>query len=167
MEGSISLLKRSFIPADLEGAWLVVATTGDTPVSRQIFAEATARRIFANVADVPSMCTFIVPAIVRQGAIAIAISTSGTSPALAVRMKNEIAALYGADHARLAEILNSWRGWAQANLPTYEERRRFFTSIVEGDPDPILLLKRGDEMALDRVIANARASARGTPGGRS
>ena len=62
--------------------------------------------MLVNVVDVPPLCNFILPAIVRTGPLAIAISTAGASPALAKRMKREIAELFGEPYARLAVLLN-------------------------------------------------------------
>ena len=102
--------------------------------------------MLVNVVDVPPLCNFILPAIVRTGPLAIAISTAGASPALAKRIKREISDdLRRAEHARLAELLNDARGWAKGNLPTYQDRKAFFEGIVNGDPDPIELLRAGDE----------------------
>ena len=91
----------------------------------------------------PPLCNFILPAIVRSGPLAIAISTAGASPALAKRMKREIAEAYGEPYARLAVILNEARGWAKATLPTYQDRKEFFEGIVNGDPDPVELIRDG------------------------
>ena len=82
--------------------------------------------MLVNVVDVPPLCNFILPAIVRSGPLAIAISTAGASPALAKRMKREIAEEFGEPYARLAVILNDHRGWAKATLPTYQDRKEFF-----------------------------------------
>ena len=109
-----------------------------------------------NVLDVPPLCSFILPAIVRTGPLAIAISTAGASPALAKRMKREIADAYGEPYARLAVLLNEARGWAKGTLPTYQDRKVFFEAIVNGDPDPIELLRAGDEQAVRDVIADAQ-----------
>jgi hypothetical protein len=99
--------------------------------------------MLVNVVDVPPLCNFILPAIVRNGPLAIAISTAGASPALAKRMKREIEGQFGEPYARLAVLLNEVRGWAKGTLPTYQDRKEFFEGIVGGDPDPIELL-RGD-----------------------
>ena len=61
--------------------------------------------MLVNVVDVPPLCNFIMPAFVRNGAVSIAISTSGASPALAKRLKREIAEEFGEPYARLAELL--------------------------------------------------------------
>jgi siroheme synthase-like protein len=115
--------------------------------------------VLANVVDVPPLCNFILPAIVRTGPLAIAISTAGASPALAKRMKREIAAQFGEDYARLAVMLNDVRGWAKGTLPTYQDRKEFFESIVNGDPDPIALLRAGDDQAVLELIAAAQRRA--------
>jgi precorrin-2 dehydrogenase / sirohydrochlorin ferrochelatase len=105
------------------------------------------------------LCNFILPAIWRQGPLAVAISTAGASPALAKRMKREIGSAYGEPYAKLAEILNSYRGWAKGTLPTYQDRKVFFESIVNGDPDPIELLRAGDEQAVHTMIASRKQEA--------
>ena len=114
--------------------------------------------MLVNVVDVPPLCNFILPAIVRSGPLAIAISTAGASPALAKRMKREIAEAFGEPYARLAVILNDARGWAKATLPTYQDRKFFFESIVNGEPDPVELLRQGDEAAVRDLIEAARQS---------
>jgi len=152
-EGSIRWEQRSYEPADLEGAFLAIASTDDTDVNIRVYEEAEARAMLVNVVDVPPLCNFILPAIVRTGPLAIAISTAGASPALAKRMKREIAETYGEPYARLAVILNEARGWAKATLPTYQDRKAFFEGIVNGDPDPVELLRTGDEGAVRDLVA--------------
>ena len=75
-------------------------------VNIRVFEDAEARAMLVNVVDVPPLCSFILPAIVRSGPLAIAISTAGASPALAKRMKREIAELFGEPYAMLAILLN-------------------------------------------------------------
>ena len=132
--------------------------SGEIPVDR-VYEDAEERAMLVNVADVPPLCNFILPAIVRSGPLAIAISTAGASPALAKRMKREIGELYGEEFARLAVILNQVRGWAKATLPTYQDRRDFFAGIVNGRPDPIDLLRAGREADVLELIESAKSSA--------
>ena len=161
-EGSIRWERRPYAgPADLDGAFLVIAATGDTETNIAVFDDAERRAMLVNVVDVPPLCNFILPAIVRQGPLAIAISTAGASPALAKRIKREIAATFGEPYARLAVILNEARGWAKATLPTYQDRKEFFESIVNGDPDPIELLRTGREGEV-RALVEAAKGARPT-----
>jgi siroheme synthase-like protein len=155
-EGSIEWVRREYEPADLEGAFLVVASTDSTDTNIRVFEDAERRAMLVNVVDVPPLCNFILPAILRTGPLAIAISTAGASPALAKRMKREIGSLFGEEYARLAILLNEARGWAKATLPTYQDRKDFFEGIVNGDPDPIELLRAGDEQAVRELIESAR-----------
>ena len=112
--------------------------------------------MLVNIVDVPPLCNFILPAIVRTGPLAIAISTAGASPALAKRIKRQIADEYGEPYARLAVLLNEARGWAKGTLPTYQDRKEFFEGIVNGDPDPVALLRAGDEAGVRELIAAAQ-----------
>lgn len=161
-EGSIEWDRREYAgPEDLEGAFMVIAATNDSEVNIGVYYDAEKRAMLVNVVDVPPLCNFILPAIVRTGPLAIAISTAGASPALAKRMKREISDLFGEDYARLAVMLNDVRGWAKGTLPTYNERKDFFEGIVNGDPDPIDLLREGREPEILAIIdaAKERASA--------
>jgi precorrin-2 dehydrogenase / sirohydrochlorin ferrochelatase len=159
-EGSIAWEQRPYAgAADLEGVFLVIASTDDTDVNIAVYDDAERRAMLVNVVDVPPLCNFILPAILRTGPLAIAISTAGASPALAKRMKREVAELFGEEYATLAVLLNEARGWAKGTLPTYQDRKAFFEGIVNGEPDPIALLRAGDTQAVRDLIAAARASA--------
>ncbi|MBA3302076.1 MAG: bifunctional precorrin-2 dehydrogenase/sirohydrochlorin ferrochelatase, partial [Thermoleophilaceae bacterium] len=142
---------------DLERTFIVIAATSDTDVNIGVYNDAEDRAMLVNVVDVPPLCNFILPAIVRTGPLAIAISTAGASPALAKRIKREIAEEFGTPYARMAEILNEVRGWAKGTLPTYQDRKAFFESIVNGEPDPVELLRQGDEAAVRDLIGAAQS----------
>ncbi len=141
---------------------MVIAATNDSEVNIGVYYDAEKRAMLANVVDVPPLCNFILPAIVRTGPLAIAISTAGASPALAKRMKREISDLFGEDYARLAVMLNDVRGWAKGTLPTYNDRKDFFEGIVNGDPDPIVLLREGREADMLAIIDAAKERAAST-----
>jgi precorrin-2 dehydrogenase len=155
-ERSIEWQRREYEPGDLEATFIAIAATDDTGVNIRVFEDAERRAMLVNVVDVPPLCNFILPAIVRTGPLAIAISTAGASPALAKRIKREIAAEYGEPYARLAVLLNEARGWAKATLPTYQDRKAFFEGIVNGEPDPVELLRSGDEPGVRELIAAAQ-----------
>ncbi len=150
-EGSIEWIRRRYEPGDLEQTFIAIAATNIA-----VYQDAEERAMLVNVVDVPPLCNFILPAIVRTGPLAIAISTAGASPALAKRIKRQIADEFGEPYARLAVLLNEVRGWAKGTLPTYQDRKQFFEGIVNGDPDPIELLRRGDEAAVRDLIAAAQ-----------
>jgi precorrin-2 dehydrogenase / sirohydrochlorin ferrochelatase len=155
-EGSIEWIRREYRPGDVENTFIAIAATDDTDINIRVFEDAERRAMLVNVVDVPPLCNFILPAIVRTGPLAIAISTAGASPALAKRIKAEIADEFGEPYARLAVLLNEARGWAKGTLPTYQDRKGFFEAIVNGEPDPVELLRRGDEAAVRELIAAAQ-----------
>ena len=162
-EGSIRWEQRDVADADLDGRFLAIAATSSTEVNISVYEGAERRAMLVNVVDVPPLCNFILPAIVRNGPLAIAISTAGASPALAKRMKREIAENFGEPYARLAVILNDARGWAKATLPTYQDRKEFFEGIVNGDPDPVELLRDGRDDEVRALVESAKAGLEPAP----
>ncbi len=156
LEGSIRWEQREYETGDLQDALIAIAATDDTDLNIRVFDDAEARSMLVNVVDVPPLCNFILPAIVRTGPLAVAISTAGASPALAKRMKREIGEMFGEPYANLAILLNEARGWAKATLPTYQDRKQFFESIVNGEPDPVKLLREGNVAGVRELIADAQ-----------
>src|SRR3954454_22796100 len=139
-EGSIRWEQREYAgPEDLEGTFIVIAATSHTDVSIRVYEDAERRAMLVNVVNVPPLCNFILPAIVRTGPLAIAISTAGASPALGKRMKAQIAAEYGDSYAKLAVMLNDALGWAKCPLPHYQDRKAFFEGIASDEHDPVEL----------------------------
>jgi precorrin-2 dehydrogenase/sirohydrochlorin ferrochelatase len=116
--------------SDLDDVWLVVAATSDDALNRRVSADANERKIFCNVADVPELCSFILPALHRRGPITVAVSTGGASPALAQWLRDTFAGQVGFEHEQLAHELRRIRPWVKQNLHTYEERRDYFRERV-------------------------------------
>jgi precorrin-2 dehydrogenase / sirohydrochlorin ferrochelatase len=114
----------------LRGAFLVIAATHERALNERIFRDAERRGMLCNVADVPDLCNFILPAVHREGPIAVAVSTGGASPALAKRLRSMIAAIVRPEHAELAEELRAMRPDVKARFQSYEERRDYFEEIV-------------------------------------
>jgi precorrin-2 dehydrogenase / sirohydrochlorin ferrochelatase len=115
-------------PELLDDVWLVVVA--DPAQGDRVAADAAERRVFCNVADVPELCSFILPALHRRGPITVAVSTAGASPALAQWLRDRFAAQIGFEHEQLAGELRRLRPWAKRNLGTYEERRDYFRGLV-------------------------------------
>jgi siroheme synthase-like protein len=129
-ELDVTWLERRYETSDLDGAFLVIAATSDRSVNESVSRDAEARQMLCNVADVPDLCNFILPAVHREGPIAVAVSTGGASPALAKRLRSQIAELVGPEHAELAEELRAMRPQVKERFPTYEERRDYFEAVV-------------------------------------
>ena len=115
-------------PSLLDGVWLVVVA--DPAQGGRVSADAEERRVFCNVADVPELCSFILPALHRRGPITVAVSTGGASPALAQHLRDDFASRIGPEHEALARELHALRPWARTHLATYGERRDFFRAKV-------------------------------------
>jgi siroheme synthase-like protein len=114
--------------AQLDDVWLVIVV--DVAQGERVFADASARRIFCNVEDVPERCSFILPALHRRGPITVAVSTSGASPALAQHLRDKFAHQVGSEHEQLANELRRIRPWVKQSVPTYAERRDYFRERV-------------------------------------
>lgn len=126
--GADVVAAEQYDPSLLDGMWLVVVA--DPEQGERVFADATARNIFCNVADVPELCSFILPAIHRRGQIAVAVSTGGASPALAQWLRDRFADQIGFEHEQLADELRRVRPWVKRTFATYEERRDYFRDAV-------------------------------------
>ena len=108
-KGAINHVKRAFEKGDLEGAWLVIAATDDGEVQREVFKEAERQRCFCNVVDQPERCSFIVPSLVKRGALSIAISTGGQSPGLARSLRKRLQEEFGQEWGVYVEIIGRLR----------------------------------------------------------
>lgn len=125
--GADVVVAAEYDPVLLDDVWLVVVANGD---GERVFADANERRILCNVADVPHLCSFILPALHRRGPITVAVSTAGASPALAQWLRDRFARQIGFEHEQLAGELQRIRPWVKQNLETYEERRDYFRERV-------------------------------------
>lgn len=104
---------RPYRPDDLEGVRLVVTATGRPEVDADVAADATAAGLWVNAADQPADCSFILPAVARNGPLSIAVSTGGTSPALAQRLRDRAGALLTDEVVALAHELAERRAEVQ------------------------------------------------------
>ncbi len=114
---------RPFEPSDLDNMFLVVASTDSTTLHEQIFAEAKKRNVLCNIVDVPHLCDFYYPAVVRRGPLQIAISTSGESPALAQRLRKDLEQQFGPEYEQWLVHLSQVREALQADKTLDPETR--------------------------------------------
>jgi siroheme synthase-like protein len=129
-ELAVAWRRGRYRSSDLRGAFLVIAATSDRATNERVSRDAERRGMLCNVADVPDLCNFILPAVHREGPIAVAVSTGGASPALAKRLRTQIAELVGPEHAELAEELRALRPEVKERFASYEERRDYFEELV-------------------------------------
>jgi len=128
--GEIRLEERRFRPTDLKKAFLVIAATASRRLNELIFSEAQRRRILCNVVDVPELCDFFYPAVVRRGDLQIAISTAGQSPLLAQRIRKELEEQFGPGYAAwVAQLGKNRREVLGSDLPAERKRERLESLI--------------------------------------
>jgi len=121
---SIEWHQRSFQPDDLTGMFLVVAATSSAELHQRIFEEATRRGVLCNIVDVPVLCDFYYPAVVQRGALQIAISTAGKSPALAQRLRKQLDEQFGPEFEEWLAQLGEVRDKLQSSKLDPVERKR-------------------------------------------
>jgi len=131
--GRIAWLPRVFLPNDLDGIFLVVAATSSNEVNGAVYLEAQSRGILCNSVDDPPNCDFYFPAVVRRGALQIAISTSGESPALAQRLRQELEDGLDESFGEWVQMIGAARREIRATLPESKERKRLLHKLATGD----------------------------------
>lgn len=122
--------RREFVPADLNGVFLVIAATDDALTQQQVFQAAEEKNILVNVADVPTRCSFFMPAVVRRGPVSVAVSTNGASPALAAHIRRKLEKTIGPEYGAAAELLGRLRPLVLAESDDCERNRRFFAGLL-------------------------------------
>lgn len=144
--GAATHIARNYGAGDLQGAVLAIASTDNEAVNRSVYADANALGMPVNVVDVPDLCTFIVPAVVEQGDLTIAVSTSGKSPAMAKRIRKEMEKHFGPEYGVMLRLLGEVRQLAQAREKNLDRRMKLLTTVVNSD-------------LLDRLRGGARPTA--------
>jgi precorrin-2 dehydrogenase/sirohydrochlorin ferrochelatase len=125
--------RREFVDDDLRDVFLCVAATDSEATNHAIYDAARKRRVVCNVVDDPEYCDFFYPAVVRRGALQIAISTSGLSPALARRLRVELERQFGPEYAQWVEQVGRQRREILAREMPANERREMLERIASHD----------------------------------
>jgi precorrin-2 dehydrogenase / sirohydrochlorin ferrochelatase len=155
--GDITVEPRGYVRGDLEGAELAFAVTGDAEVDRAVFNEAQERGVLVNVHDAPELCTFVTPSVVHRGPFQIAVSTAGAAPAVASRVRRDLAAEYGPEWAVYVTLLGQVRTLAMMRVDDPARRKAMLDAAAGSD-----LLERiaaGEQVsAEDAYVVAMRAS---------
>ncbi|RJO62884.1 MAG: bifunctional precorrin-2 dehydrogenase/sirohydrochlorin ferrochelatase [Dehalococcoidia bacterium] len=150
-KGDVKLILRKYKAGDLQGATLAIAATDERETNLQVSREAKERAVLVNIVDEPKSSDFIVPAYFHRGDITIAISTAGSSPALARKLRTRLESEFGLEYAVLVGLVNDVR---------LEIKRRGKTVDAENwqtalDLDSLLaLIREGDEDGARRLLLN-------------
>ncbi len=139
-------------PADLDGAFLAVSTWMDSGINRVLFEAASRRGVLFNALDDPPHCQFYFPAIHRQGALVVALSTSGQCPALAVRLKEKLASWVGPEYGQFLDLAASIRGRIRHSGLSFARRKSIWYRVVDSPALELLRTDRRD--AAEQAIAS-------------
>ena len=126
----IAWKKKPYATGDLRGPLLVVASTNSPKVHRRIFRDAQKLGVLCNIVDVPELCDFYYPSVVRRGELQIAISTAGASPSLAKRLRQQFEEQFGPEYAQWLRELRRKRKDIRAMKISLEEKNRLLEEIA-------------------------------------
>ncbi|HWR56889.1 MAG TPA: bifunctional precorrin-2 dehydrogenase/sirohydrochlorin ferrochelatase [Negativicutes bacterium] len=132
-EGRITAFTRPYREGDLAGAFLVMSATDDEQVNKAAAAEAGRCGLLLNVADAPRRGNFIVPAVIEQGPLVITVSTGGASPALAKKIRRELADKFGPEYGIFLTLLAKVRAQVAGGAKTRAERQQLWEDLVNSD----------------------------------
>jgi len=159
--GRLEHVARRFEPRDLDGARLVVAATADRAVNAAVAAAAEQHGIVANVVDDLDLSTGILPAIIDRSPIVVAVSTGGTAPVLARRVRAQLETVIDESLGRVATFAATWRGRIRAAIPDLSARRRFYDWLLDG---PVAgLVRHAQPAAAAALIAGELARRQRDP----
>ena len=151
-EGELLLHRRGYQSGDLEGMFLVIGATDDEALNQRIHRDAEARGQLCNIADRPKVCNFILPAIVSRGDLVLAISTAGKSPALAKKLRQELASRIGPEYGPLLDLMGAVRRKLLAREHAPEEHKPLFEALL--DRGLAELVADNDIAAMDALLAD-------------
>lgn len=143
--GAGELRVRGFEEQDMEGVFLAVGATDDEEVNADVSVAAKSRGLPVNVVDKPSLCSFIVPAIVDRSPVVIAISSGGASPVLTRKLKEKLETMVPAAYGRLALLLGGYRGRVKSVITDFKRRTRFWEALLSGPLSEMVLAGKEDE----------------------
>jgi len=149
--GRIVWEQRPFLPSDLAGIFLVVAATNLRELHEAIFRRCRQAGILCNAVDEPERCDFYYPAVVRRGALQLAISTGGHSPFLAQRLRHELEERFGPEYAPWLEEIG-------------RQRREFFQAAISPENRRAILKELSSERAFGEFRARQNSAAQGERG---
>lgn len=149
--GKINHLQKQYEEKDLSGEFLVLVATDSAEVNTRVASACRKKHVLVNVATSPEESSFIVPSVVDRGDLLIAISTSGTSPALAKKVRQDIEQKYGAEYELFLDKLSAIRKRVLEEVTDENKRRQVFQAIV--DSDVVELIKQGKTHAAELRMA--------------
>ena len=152
-QGAIVWHPRAFEARDLAGVFIVIAATSNEQVNDLIFGEADRQGILCNAVDQPPRCHFYFPAIVRRGALQIAISTAGLSPSLARRLRQELEQQFGAEYEGWLDWLGRVRAALMSKGLSFDARKRVLDRLASRELFDRIQARNSSKKRLEGRIA--------------
>ena len=159
-EGRITYIGDAFQETQLDGAFMVIAATDDPELNRRVSLAAKRQNLLINAVDQPEDCNFIVPSILQRGDLIIAVSTSGKSPALARKIRQELEATFGDEYQSLLVMMGRLRKDVLSLSLSSEENKALFLKLADSGLLTALEKKDWDEVAAILSKAFGRAVSR-------
>jgi len=155
-EGVVYLVGNHYEEKQLEGCFLVIAATDDLELNSRIAKDAEKHGILCNVVDYPQEGNFILPALIQRGALTVAISTSGKSPALARKIRQDLEQRFGVEYADFLEIMGAVRSRLLKESQDSRANKEKFDGLVKSDL--LELVRRRDFRAVDSILQKVLGS---------
>ncbi len=150
LKSGITLIQRPYQTRDLDENFLVIGATNDEKLNRRINADAEKLNMLCNIADVPDICNFILPAIVRRGDLCIAISTTGKSPAFAKKLRKDLEKAFGDEYALFLTLLGEIRKKLLSREHAPEAHKPLFEELIH---DNLLeMIKNNEKENINQVL---------------
>lgn len=132
-QGKVQLLQSTFDPALLDGQLLVIAATDDAAINAAVFQTANTKPMLVNTVDDQPKCSFIFPSIIDRSPLLVAISTAGTAPVLARRLREKLETLLPQHLGPLAELVGRFRHNVKQRFSSFGSRRQFWERVFDSD----------------------------------
>ncbi len=132
-QGRIRIALRDYRADDLASAFLVIGATDDSELNSRVHQDAEAARRLCNIADQPDLCNFVLPSIVTQGDLIIAISTSGRSPAFAKHLRQRLQGQFGPEYGRFLDLMGAIRRRLLASEHAPEAHKPLFEKLIQNN----------------------------------
>jgi precorrin-2 dehydrogenase / sirohydrochlorin ferrochelatase len=147
---SISLVQRKYFSSDLDEKFLVIGATDDSDLNRQISEDAEKKNMLCNIADVPKICNFILPSVIRRGDLVISVSTSGKSPAFAKRLRKDLETNFGDEYARFLDLMGAIRKKLLSSQHDPEAHKPIFERLIQNGL--LSMIKNNQKEAINRLL---------------
>mgnify|MGYP003393139231 CR=1 FL=1 len=129
-KGKVIFKNKKVSLRDLAGAYLVIAATADRKINSAVSSYCRKNNILINVVDSPKECSFILPSVIRRGALTISVSTDGISPALSKKIRKDLKKMFGGEYAEYLRMMKKIRPQVRKKIKSMQSRKDFFNRIL-------------------------------------